>query len=207
MGISDEEFLRFVSRCRNLPPAQGVYVQTDYITNLFLTVLDYRSTAESVRQALATYRSRWWDQIRSLQDLKRFLARYPDTAEGNLQAGSDLWGFRAARRVHELRGLVRFFEAKGVVTQELLTHWARASSYRDFMGQVRGLSLQVYEALLVRHGFGPLKPAAHLSRFVSGTLGRAVPENEVIEVVERTAQKLGWTARDLERRIYEYERC
>lgn len=205
MGISDEEFLQFVNRCRSLPPVQGVYVQTDYITNLFLTVLDYRSTAESVRKALANYRSRWWDQIRTLQDLKRFLAGYPDTAEGNLQAGSHLWGFRADRRVHELRGLVRFFEARGVVTQELLTHWARSSSYRDFMGQVRGLSLQVYEALLVRHGFGPLKPASHLTRFVADTLGRAVPDGEVIDLVERAARKLGWTGRDLERRIYEYE--
>src|SRR5687768_4761489 len=127
MGLSEKDIALIIGRCRDLPPARRPYVQTDYILNLFLAVLDYRSTAEGVRKALRNYRQRWWDQIRTHDDLKRFLAKYPDTPEGNLRAGSDLWGFRAARRVAELRSLVKFFEARGVVTQELLTHWARTS--------------------------------------------------------------------------------
>lgn len=205
MGVSDDEIRDFANLCRGLPPAQGVYVQTDYITNLFLAVLDYKSKAESVRAALLTYRDRWWDQIRNLEDLKRFLAGYPDTPEGNLQAGSALWGFKAARRVGELRNLIRYFEARGVVNQEFLNHWARTSQYRDFMGRVKGLSLQVYEGILIRQGCGPVKPAPHLKSFVCDALQRNLPDGELGDVVERTSQHLGVPPRELDRRIYEYE--
>ncbi|HEX2054595.1 MAG TPA: hypothetical protein VHJ78_12830 [Actinomycetota bacterium] len=205
MGVSDEEIRAFAQLCSGLPPARGVYVQKDYITNLFLTVLDYKSKAESVRTALMNYRSRWWDKIRTLDDLKAFLARYPDTQEGNLQCGSDLWGFRAARRVRELRNLVRYFEARGVVNQEFLNHWAKTSAYRDFMGRVKGLDLSVYEAILTRQGYGPIKPGPHLRSFICDAMQRHVPDTELVDVVERTAQELGLAPRELERRIYEYE--
>lgn len=205
MGVSDDELLAFAHLCSGLPPARGVYVQKDYITNLFLTVLDYKSKAESVRTALGNYRARWWEQIRTLDDLKAFLARYPDTAEGNLHCSSDLWGFRAARRVSELRNLVRYFEARGVVNQEFLSHWARTSAYRDFMGRVKGLGLPVYEAILTRQGFGPIKPGPHLRSFICDAMQRLVPDGELVDVVERTAQHLGLSPRELERRIYEYE--
>jgi hypothetical protein len=205
MGLSEKDVAIIVERCRTLPPASRPYVQTDYILNLFLAVLDYRSTAEGVRKALTNYRQRWWDQIRTLDDLKRFLKRYPDTPEGNLMAGSDLWGFRAGRRVSELRNLVKFFEARGVVTQELLTHWARTSQYRDFMGRVKGLSLDVYEGILMRQGYGPIKPAPHLAGFLAATLARQVSDAEQREAIDRASGKLGIRARELDRRIYEYE--
>ncbi len=205
MGVSEEEIRDFASLCRGLPPARGVYVQTDYVTNLFLAVLDYKSKAESVRAALLCYRDRWWDEIRDLESLKSFLARYPDTQEGNLRAGSDLWGFRAGRRVGELRNLIRYFEARGVVNQEFLTHWARSSAYRDFMGRVKGLSLQVYEGILTRQGCGPVKPAPHLQSFICDAMQRRVPDPELVDVVERASHLLGISPRELDRRIYEYE--
>lgn len=205
MGVSEEEVRDFAHLCRGLPPAQGVYVQTDYVTNLFLTVLDYKSKAESVRAALLCYRDRWWNEIRDLDSLKSFLARYPDTPEGNLAAGSALWGFKAARRVSELRNLIRYFEARGVVNQEFLNHWARSSAYRDFMGRVKGLDLRVYESILTRQGCGPVKPAPHLRSFICDAMARRVPDNELVDVVERASQHLGISARELDRRIYEYE--
>jgi hypothetical protein len=205
MGLSEKDIALIIGRCRDLPPARRPYVQTDYILNLFLAVLDYRSTAEGVRKALRNYRQRWWDQIRTHDDLKRFLAKYPDTPEGNLRAGSDLWGFRAARRVAELRSLVKFFEARGVVTQELLTHWARTSQYRDFMGRVKGLSLNVYEGILTRLGYGPINPGPHLASFIAAALARTVSDAELLEAVERASGKIGIRARELDRRIYEHE--
>ncbi|HYN98335.1 MAG TPA: hypothetical protein VEU28_01530 [Actinomycetota bacterium] len=180
-------------------------MQTDYVTNLFLTVLDYKSKAESVRAALLCYRDRWWDEIRDLESLKSFLARYPDSPEGNLKAGSDLWGFRAGRRVAELRNLIRYFEARGVVNQEFLNHWARTSAYRDFMGRVKGLDLHVYEAILTRQGCGSIKPAPHLRSFICDAMQRRVPDTELVDVVDRASQMLGISARELDRRIYEYE--
>lgn len=205
MGLSEKDVALIIGSCRDLPPARRPYVQTDYVLNLFLAVLDYRSTAEGVRKALTNYRQRWWDQIRTHEDLKRFLAKYPDTPEGNLRAGSDLWGFRAARRVTELRSLVKFFEARGVVTQELLTHWARTSQYRDFMGRVKGLSLNVYEGMLTRLGYGPIHPGPHLASFMAAALARSVSDADLLEAVERASGKMGIRARELDRRIYEHE--
>jgi hypothetical protein len=205
MGVSEQEIREFSNLCRELPPARGVYVQTDYVTNLFLTVLDYKSKAESVRAALLCYRDRWWDEIRDLESLKAWLARYPDTPEGNLNAGSALWGFKAARRVSELRNLIRYFEARGVVNQEFLNHWARSSQYRDFMGRVKGLDLHVYESILTRQGCGPVKPAPHLRSFICDAMQRRVPDTELADVVERASQLLGISPRELDRRIYEYE--
>ncbi|MEX2587873.1 MAG: hypothetical protein WD602_07780 [Actinomycetota bacterium] len=205
MGISDEEFQTLAVRARTLPPARGVYVQTDYITNLFLAVLDYRSTAESVRRALAHFREKWGDQIRTLTDLKTFLNRYEDSPEGNLFAGSDLWGFRAARRVKELRGLVAFFESRDVVNQEALSRWAHNSSYRDFMGRVKGLDLPIYEAILTRLGCGPIKPSRYLMSFISTGLRRPVAESELVPVLKKLARELDMREQDLERRIFEFE--
>lgn len=205
MGVSDEEIQDFARLCSGLPPAQGVYVQTDYITNLFLAVLDYRSKAEGVRKALLNYRDRYWDQIRTLDDLKRFLSRYPDTEQGNLECASALWGFRAGRRLRELRNLVRYFDARGVVNQEFLNHWARTSSFRDFMGQVRGLGLEVYQAMLTRVGCGPVKAGDHLRSFVCDALQRRIDDAEIVDVIGRAAPPLGITPRELDRRIFEYE--
>lgn len=205
MGISDEEFRTLVIQARTLPPTRGTYVQTDYITNLFLAVLDYRSTAESVRRALANYRHKWGDQIRTLNDLKTFLGRYEDSPEGNLYAGSDLWGFRAARRVKELRGLIKFFESKGIVNQQALEQWARTSSYRDFMSRVKGLDLPIYEAILTRLGHGNLKPGKHLMSFVSTTLRRPVAEGELVPLIKKVALELGMREQELDRRIFEFE--
>lgn len=205
MGISDEEFQTLIIRARTLPPARGVYVQTDYITNLFLAVLDYRSTASSVRRALGHFRQRWGDQIRTLTDLKTFLNRYENSPEGNLFAGSDLWGFRAARRVKELRGLVAFFESQGVVNQETLSRWAHNSSYRDFMGRVKGLDLPIYEAILTRLGCGPIKASPHLMSFVSTGLRRPVSESELVPLLRKMALELDTREQELERRIFEFE--
>jgi hypothetical protein len=206
VGVSAGEFQALLRSCSVLKPARGKYRQTDFITNLFLIVLDYRSTPEAVYKALDHYKRRLWDHIRTMEDLEAFLAHYPDTQPGNLEAGAQLWGFRAERRLRELRGVVKFFRSKGVVNQQELVRWAKNSNWRDFMGQVRGLSLQVYEAILTRQGLGSLKPAPHLSDFVSSSIGHSLPDDDVVEVVTRAAQNLGLPPRELERRIYEKEK-
>ncbi|MGQ0678234.1 MAG: hypothetical protein ACT4OM_01005 [Actinomycetota bacterium] len=205
MGLSEQDVTAIAERCRTLPPARGIYVQRDYVTNLFLAVLDYSSTADNVRKALRTYKERHWSKIRTIEDLKHFLGQYPDTPEGNLQAGSNLWGFKAARRVQELRNLVKYFETRGVTTGALLTHWAQASHYRDFMGRVKGLGLEVYEGMQIRQGYGPIKPGTHLVSFVSATLGHPVTDQDLPEAVDRASARLGLSPRELDRRIYENE--
>ena len=206
MGVSEQELRSLVAACANLPPPRTEYRQTDFVTNLLLTVLDYRSTAEGVLKALSHYRETLWDSIRTMDDLERFLARFPDTPEGNLEAGARLWGFRAERRASELRRLIRYFRKKGVTTQRELEHWAKTSSYRDFMGQVRGLSLQVYEAILTRQGYGTVKPAPHFTRFVSAALGRPISGEDAANAINRVAAELDLPVRDLERRIHEQSR-
>lgn len=205
MGLSEQDIAAIADQCRNLPPARGVYVQRDYITNLLLAVLDYKSDPANVRKALRTYKQRLWNDVRTLEGLKQFLARYPDTPEGNVNGAADIWGFNAGRRLHELRSLVKFFERRGVVTQELLTHWARSSNYRDFVDRIPGLGREVYEGIQIRQGYGPIKPGPHLSKFMTRALGHPLPDNELALAVEHASGKLGLMPRELDRRIYEHE--
>lgn len=206
MGLSEQDVAVIADRCRTLPPARGVYLQRDYVTNLLLAVLDYKSDPDNVRKALRTYKERLWNDVRTLEGLKQFLAQYPDTPEGNVNAATHIWGFKASRRIAELRALVKYFERRGVVTQELLTHWARTSHYRDFVGRVMELGLDVYEGIQIRQGYGPIKPGPHLRNFMKDALGHSLAESELSQAVERVSSKLGLMSRELDRRIYEHGR-
>jgi hypothetical protein len=68
------------------PPAIGSDADyPDYITNLFLTVLDLQLHNVIVNNAILYYRKNGWDEVRTLADLETVLARFPDDTDGNRQ--------------------------------------------------------------------------------------------------------------------------
>jgi hypothetical protein len=93
------------------------------------------------------------------------LLRFPDTKEGNTPAAHFLWNYRLWTRAHQLRGLLDYFEQRGVTTQEALKAWARESDFdRDFRGRVPGLAFAVYKWLVMRQGVESVKPDVHVRR-------------------------------------------
>ena len=188
-----------------LTPAEGVYIEHDFVTNLMATVLDYQTQSVVVERAIAHYKTNRWDQNRTLGDLKQTFEQFEDTQEGNRALAQHLWGYNMWTRAGQLRGLARYFDSVGVRNQAALHDWADVSSFEeDFQGQVKGLGPTVYQWLVMRQGVDTVKPDVHVRRFAEDAVGRALTDAEVVEGVERAAVQLGLTALEFDWRIWEW---
>ena len=132
---------------------------------------------------------------------------FPDDQPGNTALAQYLWGYDMWTRAHQLRDLVQYFLSIGVTDQERLQSWAARSQFkRDFEGRVKGLGIAVYHWLVMRQGVDTVKPDVHVRRFAEGAVGRALTDQEVVEVVTRAAHELGLKAYELDWRIWEASR-
>jgi len=202
--VTEDDIQRLAVAARELPPAEGTYIEDDFVLNLFVSVLDYMLQTAVVVKALDHYKTRHWDEVRDLDDLDAVLRRFPDDQEGNVELALHLWGYRLWTRASQLRGLARHFRAVGVIDRDTLRDWARASTFKeDFEGKVKGLGLAVYQSLVMRQGVDTVKPDVHVRRFTEAAVGRRLGDEDLIEVVSRAARSLGLPARELDGRIWE----
>ncbi len=203
-AISDSDVTKIVSAARALPPAEGSNLEDDYMVNLLVTVVDYMLKTAIVVKALAHFREHRWDEVRTLDDLERVLARFANDKEGNTALAQYLWGYNLWTRAEQLRGLAEYFRSIGVADRAALSAWAHRSTFEDdFQGRVKGLGRAVYESLLMRQGVDTVKPDVHVRRFAESAVGRPLNDAEVIEVVSRAAKRLGIRAYELDWRIWE----
>lgn len=207
MMLSQQEFALVLEKCKELPPAKGMYLEDDYVTNLLLTVLDYQLHERIVKKADAFFRENRQGEIRTAGDLKRVLARYPDDKAGNTRLSQHLWGYKYWNRAHQLRELLAYFESIGITSQEALKGWAESSCFEQgFKGRVRGLGFAVYQWLVMRQGVETIKPDVHVRRFVESIIHRSPTDDELVEALEKVAKQLGLKAYELDWRIWEYQR-
>src|SRR5262245_11906668 len=202
--VTEDDIQRLAVAARELPPAEGTYIEDDFVLNLFVTVLDYMLQTAVVVKPLDHYKTHRWNEVRDLDDLDAVLRRFPDDQEGNVELALHLWGYRLWTRASQLRGLARHFRAVGVIDRDTLRDWARASTFKeDFEGKVKGLGLAVYQSLVMRQGVDTVKPDVHLRRFAEAALGRRLSDREVVEVMTGAARQLGLAAVELDMRIWE----
>ena len=205
--ISDEDVERLASAARLLPANASSYLEEDFVMNLLETVLDYMLQTEVVVRALQRFREQRWEEVRTLDDLERLLARFPEDQAGNTALAQNLWGYNFWTRAQQLRDLVRYFRSIGVVDQEQLKQWARTSTFKtDFQGRVRGLGPAVYQWLVMRQGVDTVKPDVHVRRFAEAAVGRKLNDHDVIELTTRAAGSIGIKAFELDWRIWEASR-
>lgn len=205
--VSEHEVELVVVAARDLPPAEGVYFEDDFILNLLETVLDYMLQTTVVVKALEYYKRNRWHEIRTLDDLDGVLDRFPADQDGNTALALHLWGYKLWTRADQLRALARFFQSVGVTDQEQLKRWAETSTFKEsFEGRVKGLGPAVYQWLVMRQGVDTVKPDVHLHRFARAAVGRALSDGEVIEVMTEAARRLGIKAIELDWRIWEASR-
>lgn len=198
---------RLVEACRALPPPRGRYPRTDPIVSVAMLPIDWRTTLTILDRASRRYGAKHGRRIRSVAGLSALLGRFDDTRKGNEAAALDLWGYRYWNRAAILRRLVAYFLEAGVDTPRDLRRWAARSDFdRDFRGRVRGLSLALYNNLRISLGADTIKPDVHVMRFVKSVTGRNVAERETVDLLVRTAARLGIPARDLDLRIWEHQR-
>lgn len=191
-----------------VPPAVGTDADyPDYITNLLLTVLDLRLLNVIVNNAIEHYRAQRWDEIRTLDDLQTFLARFPDDVEGNRAAAAYLWGYRYRNQLGHLRGLVSWARESGLTDQDRLRTWAHQSNFeRDFRGRIKGLGIAAYCWLVMRLGVDTVKPDSWLHAFVRRVLARDLSDTELVQVMTEAAHRVGRSARELDAGVWELER-
>jgi hypothetical protein len=205
--ISEAEVEKLASAARLLPPNTSTYVEEDFVMNLLETVLDYMLQTEVVVKALQRFRESRWTEARTLDDLERLLARFPENQAGNTALAQHLWGYNFWTRAQQLRDLVRYFRSIGVVDQERLKQWALTSTFKnDFEGRVKGLGPAVYQWLVMRQGVDTVKPDVHVRRFTEAAVGRTLNDQDVIELTTRAAARLGIKAFELDWRIWEAAR-
>ena len=190
--LSDVEFDAIVGRCRQLPAARDGYLEEDYITNLFLTALDFRMRGRVIVKAIDHFRNNRRDKIRTLDHLQSLLSHHPDDRRGNTEVALYLWGNRLWTRITLLRKLAAYFRSIEVTSQDALNRWARTSDYeRDFKGKIPGMAFAIYKWLVMRQGVETVKPDIHLKRFVKSAIHRDLPEVELVAVMESVARWLG----------------
>jgi len=202
--IDETDVERVAAAARQLPPVAASSGEEDFLTSLFVTVLDYQQRTVVVKRALAHFGTERAAKIRTLRDLERTMARFADDEDGNVQLALHLWGYRLWTRARQLRGLCAYFREIGVVDETSLRAWAHASEFRaDFEGRVKGLGRAVYESLVMRQGVDTVKPDVHVRRFVESAVGRRLNDGDLVDVVSRAAAQLGLKATELDLRIWE----
>ncbi len=206
------EIERLALQAKSLPPAETVYVDTELIPCLLLTVIDFQMQTAAVTNALEYFVDHESDQVRTLQDLEAVFSDFPDDdREANTQIATLLCGYKLWTRMGLLRALLRWMRRNEIDDLADLQHWAVTSNFeRDFEGQVRyraegrtyGLGLAVYSSLIMRLGVESVKPDTRLRRFVETTIGRRVSDSEIVSGLIEVAQHLGTTARQLDWAIW-----
>jgi len=204
--FTDSEYQQILKACRTLPKTINNYLENDFVMNLFSTVLDYQMIRTTLANAESHYKENHWHKIRTRDDLANFLGKYPDTKDGNIAAAQYLWGYRYWTRVHQLRGLVAYFDSSNVTDQESLREWAKTSDFdRDFKGKIKGLSFAIYKWLVMRQGVATIKPDSNVRKFLNGIINRTLPDREAVDVLERTARDLGIPANELDWSIWDFQ--
>jgi hypothetical protein len=101
--ISDDDVEKLASAARLLPPNTSTYLEEDFVMNLLETVLDYMLQTEVVVKALQRFRENRWDEVRTLDDLERLMARFSEDQGGKTELAQYLWGYNHWKRAQQLQ--------------------------------------------------------------------------------------------------------
>lgn len=205
--ISDGDVSQAAACAAGLPPGRdGPGTCDDLVENLFLMVLGTRMHVTTMNNALAFYRQNLRVEVHDLRTLTTALSRFEDDRDGNTRLARYLWGNNYWTRAEMLRRIVRFFMAAGITGQGALSGWVRSADYsRDVEGRVKGLGYATFQSLAMRCGVDTVKPDVYTHRFTERCLGRSLTDSDVVELVTRTAKRLGIPARSLDAAIWQRE--
>lgn len=193
---------------RLLPPAEGFYIEDEFVLALISTVLDYQMNSKAVVRAIEYYKANRWDEVRTIDDLDDVFARFPDDKDGNIALAQHLWAYNLWTRASQLRRLTEYFRSIGLVDLEQLRRWAARSTFEsEFQGRVKGLGIAVYQWLVMRLGVDTIKPDVHVRRFAERAVGRNLSDQELIDLVSAAAASMGLKAYELDWRIWEAARA
>jgi hypothetical protein len=130
--IDESDVQAVANAARAIPPAEGTYIDPDFLLNLQETVLDYQMNTKAVVRALEHSNQNRATEIRTIKELEDTFNRFPADKDGNFALAQHLWGYKLWTRAAQLR-LTKFFVGVGVTDQESLKDLAAKSDFkRDF---------------------------------------------------------------------------
>jgi hypothetical protein len=156
------EIERLVLQAKSLHPAGTVYVDTELIPCLLVTVIDFQMRTRAVSNALKYFQHHHSEQVRTLDDLEEVFSHFPDDhREANTRMATLLTGYKLWTRMGLLRALVTWMRGNEIGDLADLQQWTVNSDFkRDFEGQIQyraegrtyGLGLAVYNSLIIAIG-------------------------------------------------------
>jgi len=210
MSLTEEELAKLRTECRKLPEGRNHRV-SDYILNVFDTVLDFQMKAEVVDSSIGYYEENRWREVRTHKALAKLISSYPNTKRGNMQLAKYLWNNNHWSRAKFLRELVAYFESVKVRSMRTLSAWARNTDFeREVKGRIKtkehSMGLAIFKWLQGRVGVDTAKPDVHLMKFVSDCIGRKAKDEEAVEAVEVIAKEMQIRAFQMDAAIWQYQR-
>lgn len=211
MALTKGELRKLRKRCDKLPDGPD-YRANDYVTNLFLTALDFHMRVETVEKALEYFREN--HGFRTHKRLKTYLRAFPNTKEDNLELANSLWNNDLWSRAKFLRKLVKEFEARDVKDQKSLRKWIKSANFeRDVEGKFKlknpkthSIGFTLFSWLQLRLGVPTVKPDVHVVRFVSNAVGRKVSKKETSESLRLVAEQTEREPALLDSAIWHHQR-
>ncbi len=194
------------------------YRCNDYIENLLLTAMDFQVPAFAVATKAVKYFKKEHG-FTNIKQLKRLLAKYPNTKRGNRCLANILWNNRHWTRARFLRTLVSEFEKRRVKDQRSLVRWLEKSTFEEHVegkfrtarrghwspGRDHSLGYVLYNWLLLRCGFDTVKADSHVLNFVANAVGRTVSKQETTDALTDIAHSLHRRPYQLDAAIWHHE--
>jgi len=207
-GVSADEFRKLAAASGKLPAGKD-YSDDDYVIVLFCVVLDFRLSVDQWWKARKFYTENHWDNIRGHSDLKRVLAEYGDSKEGNEKFAREIWNNNHWARAGLLRALVKFLDEREVKDFPSLKRWVENACFeKDVKGRVKYFHLSMGQAIFhwlsIKVGLDTVKPDVHVHNFIADIIGRKLSNDEAITVIARVAKEIGRKPSQLDSSIWEH---
>ena len=104
-------------------------------------------------KAVDYYENNNWSAIRSHADLRRIIAKYPNTKKSNTLLANYLWDNNHWSRAKLLRELVKYFESQNIRGFKSLKRWIKTAQFEDIEGLVQVRDSKTGKVI---HSIGPV---------------------------------------------------
>lgn len=220
-GASADEFRKLVAAAGKLPAGKD-YSDDDYVIVLFCVVLDFMLSVDQWWKARKYYTENHWDNIRGHSDLKRVLAEYGDSKEGNEKFAREIWNNNHWARAGLLRALVKFLDEREVKDFLSLKRWVENARFeKDVKGRIKycyltkqvngktrrfhlSMGQAIFHWLSIKVGIDTVKPDVHVHNFIADIIGRKLSNDEAITVIAQVAKEIGRKPSQLDSSIWEH---
>lgn len=127
-----------------------------------------------------------------------------------IEAFAQVWNYNDPRRVEILQHLAEKFLQIKVAYRldndlEALRRWGKEAKPEEWESfGVKGIAFTTYQYLRILCGANTVKPDIHIKRAFVEAVGKSLPLEEIVKVVEETAKQMNIPAQQLDYALWSY---